>query len=235
MARGEEALPGITLITPTGGRPEAFALCELWMKAQTYRGPLQWIVVDDCEPKTITTMGQELVNPLPLWQPGQNTQFRNMLAALPLVRYDKILHWEDDDHYSPEYIDTIARHLDEAELVGEIPTRYYNVRFRAWHPFGNDQHASLCQTGMRSSVIPTLQAICERKKWIDMALWPAVADKKMFHGSMNVGIKGMPGRPGQVRQHRNSNRMVADPNLEMLRSWIGDDAEAYAKFGEAAA
>ena len=37
----------IQLLTPTGMRPEAFALCERWMAAQTYDGPCTWFVVDD--------------------------------------------------------------------------------------------------------------------------------------------------------------------------------------------
>ena len=36
----------ITLITPTGDRPLAFALCQNWMRKQTVL-PFQWVVVDD--------------------------------------------------------------------------------------------------------------------------------------------------------------------------------------------
>ena len=228
-------MSGVTLLTPTGGRPEAFSLCERWISRQTFAGEIQWLVADDCVEPTPCTMGQTVIRPKPFWQSGQNTQFRNMLALLPLVKFDRILHIEDDDFYAPGYIETITIELDQAPLVGEIPTRYYNVRARKWHPFGNDKHASLCQTAMRPEVIPALKSICEQKQWIDMALWRAFPNQRMYHGEQNVGIKGLPGRPGQVAAHKSHStlrRMVHDPQLGTLRSWIGDDAEAYRRFGE---
>ena len=36
------------VITPTGDRPEAFALCVKWMKSQDL-SPHVWVVVDDGE------------------------------------------------------------------------------------------------------------------------------------------------------------------------------------------
>jgi hypothetical protein len=225
---------GVTLITLTGGRPDAFALCERWVNQQTYQGPLQWIVVDDCEPQTTLTMGQDLINPLPHWKPGQNTQHRNMLAALKLVKYDKILHVEDDDWYARTYVETMVAALDKAPLVGQFPSRYYNVAFRTWKDCGNKLQASLCQTGMRAETIPTLKRLCEEKKWLDMSLWPLIEDKLLLPKNEVVGIKGMPGRPGQVAAHRaaGARHMHADTNLDILRSWIGADAELYRRFGE---
>lgn len=228
-------MSGVTLLTPTGMRPEAFALCERWFARQTYHGVVQWLVADDGAEPLRCTMGQTVIRPTPSWRVGENTQFRNLLELIPLIKYDKIIHWEDDDWYAPGYLATIARQLDEAPLVGEIPTRYYNVRARKWHPFGNDHHASLCQTGMRPEVLPALIRICEDRRWVDMALWKDFPGK-MYHGEQNVGIKGLPGRPGQVAAHANPRilrRMVADPELKVLRQWIGDDVEAYREFGDA--
>jgi hypothetical protein len=223
---------GITLLTPTGGRPEAFALCERWAARQTYKGEIQWLVADDCDPPTKCTMGQTVIRPEPRWKPGENTQFRNLLALLPLVRFDKIIHFEDDDAYLPTYIETMARRLDEAPLVGETPARYYNVRFRTWRDCGNNAHASLFQTAMRADILPVLKRICERQKWIDMALWPAVPGGKLFHGEETVGIKGMPGRAGQVAAHRKQTWMNPDPHLDVLRRWIGDDVAEYRRYGK---
>ncbi len=228
-------MSGVTLLTPTGNRPDAFELCERWFERQNYRGDIQWLVADDGAVPTLCTMGQTVIRPEPFWSYGQNTQFRNLLALLPLIKHDKIIHWEDDDWYAPGYLQTVAGWLDEAPLVGEIPTRYYNVRFRSWHPHGNDTHASLCQTGMRAEVLPVLRTICEESKWVDIALWKLV-EGKMFHEKQNVGIKGLPGRPGQVAAHSKARvlrRMNADPQLETLREWIGDDADAYQRFTNA--
>lgn len=68
----------LTLVTATGARPEAWALCERWMLRQTFAGPVRWVIVDDGpEPQPITfrRAGWELVliRPAPFWRPGQNT------------------------------------------------------------------------------------------------------------------------------------------------------------------
>ena len=227
----------LTLITPTGGRPEAFALCERWMGRQTYRGDVQWIVVDDCEEATVVTMGQTVIRPQPWWKLGApTTQYANVRAALELVKHDKIVHIEDDDWYGPTYLETTYHRLDAAPLVGECPARYYNARFRRWMNCGNRAHASLFQTAMRAEVIPTLRQICQAREWIDLSLWERVPEARqaLFFGEETVGMKGLPGRPGHIWAHRRQAlvRMAADPQLEKLREWIGDDAAEYGRFHE---
>jgi hypothetical protein len=221
-------MDGITLLTPTGDRQAAFTLAERWMERQTFRGDIQWLVADDGAIPTRCTMGQTVIRPAPLWRPGQNTQFRNLLELLPLIRFDRILHCEDDDWYARTYIETMARRLEQSPLVGEYPARYYNVRYRHWRDCGNDAHASLFQTGMRREMVERLQRICQRRRWIDMALWRATPSQ-LFRGEESVGIKGMPGRAGQVKAHGRlrPGMDTADPDLEKLRMWIGEDAEVY--------
>ena len=222
---------GLTLITPTGGRPEAFSLCERWIARQTYRGEVQWIVVDDCERSTPLTMGQVSIRPQPFWRLGENSQHRNILAALPLVQFDKVLIIEDDDWYAPTYLETMAWRLEAAPLVGEYPGRYYNVRSRMWMDCGNDKHASLFQTGIRAKYLPLLKGVCESGALIDVALWGTAGEKQLFGGNETVGIKGLPGRPGQGWPHRHGGElMTPDPDLELLCWWIGEDARAYREF-----
>ena len=74
----------IIAITPTGGRPEAFLLCEMWMARQT-RQPDLWIVVDDVEPQTSCTMNQIHIAPTEPWNDGPSTQHRNILLALDYI------------------------------------------------------------------------------------------------------------------------------------------------------
>jgi len=224
---------GLTLLTPTGGRPEAFALSERWFSRQTFRGEVQWLVADDADPPTAMACGQTVVRPEPAWRAGENTQHRNLLALLPLVRFDRIVHWEDDDWYGPGYLEKMARALEGAELVGEAPTRYYNVRFRHWREWGNTKHAALFQTAMRAELLPLLTRICAARQWVDLTLWPsAPARGLLLAPGDSVGIKGMPGRPGQVKSH-GRRRILADapdPALEKLQMWIGSDVEHYRRF-----
>ena len=66
VLRLREVWQVITLITPTGDRHEAFALCEKWIGRQSYIGQIQWVVVDDGHEPTETTLGQEVLRPEPV-------------------------------------------------------------------------------------------------------------------------------------------------------------------------
>ena len=229
---------GLTLITPTGGRPEAFALCERWISRQTYTGPLEWLCSDDFRPQTICTMGQEIHHPPWIWQPGQNTQAANLRMLLEHVRHDKILFIEDDDVYLPDYLEEMSYYLDLHPITGEGNAHYYNVARRAYLECGNIGHASLCQTGIRAELIPKLQFILAAARgFIDLNLWRLARHPEgvFFGRGLCVGIKGLPGRGGIGCGHRRDTAMFRDPDGQVLRRWIGDDAELYAKYGELAA
>ena len=50
----------LTLLTATGARPEAWAICERLMARQTYAGPVRWIIVDagpEAQPVTLQRAG----------------------------------------------------------------------------------------------------------------------------------------------------------------------------------
>lgn len=223
---------GITLITATGNRPEAFQLCELYMMRQTYRGPLQWLCCDDCEPRTdFTCDNQEIIYPPWIWKPGDNTQAKNLLFMIDKIRYDKILFIEDDEWYSPEYVEQMALKLDRYQITGEGKSRYYNVQFKTWIINSDIQHAALARTGIRSSLIPDLKKIIEKNKTlIDVKLWQTVKNSQQgifFDQQLSVGIKGMPGRPGIGNGHRRLPGAHFDADGRTLREWIGNDYEFY--------
>lgn len=224
----------ITLLTATGCRPEAWALCERMMLAQTYRGPVNWIIVDDGvrpQPITFEREGWTLtvVRPTPPWQPGQNTQARNLMAGLEVVEPDaKLLVIEDDDFYAKDWLQVASGHLEAAELVGETCARYYNVRTRTAKQLRNSQHASLCATAMRGKAIDMFAHLCHANvKFIDVALWSAAQSKMLFTGHRVVGIKGLPGREGIGMGHRSDLEGIKDRDGSILREWIGADAVAY--------
>jgi hypothetical protein len=214
---------GITLITPTGGRPAAFALCDY-----------QWLVVDDCEPETPCTMGQTVLRPKPSWS-GQHTQARNLLLALPLVKNDIVLFVEDDDAYRVDYLSLMSRRFHSARtwLVGERDTHYYHVTRRAHRHFHNQSHSSLCGTGIRTDHLHTITEVCHSGiACLDMPLWHRYGRSGTLfpHSGACIGIKGMPGRPGVTATHREPRGWVPDPDLSVLRSWLGDDANLYTTF-----
>ncbi len=233
-------MAGVTLITPTGGRPEAFALCRKYVERQTYAGPTQWIVVDDGRAPEAKELKSDrmlitVIRPEPFWEHGQNTLARNLLAAIPEVQHDYVLVIENDDCYRPDYVERqMTRFLEGTDIVGEVPARYYHLPTRQYAVLKNSRHASLCQTGFHRGLLPTLKSVCENLEaaFIDVRLWERCPTRRVLcHDSRCVGMKGLPGRTGIGVGHRpeaSPASWIPDPNLRELRSWIGDaDLEAY--------
>jgi len=228
----------VTVITPTGDRPEALELLRRWIASQT-RQPDQWLIVDDgkhrVKPRRIPEA--TVVRRKPRADDPPCTLGKNLEAILALVAHDKVLIMEDDDWYGPEYIDTMAALLDAHELVGISGTKYYHPGIPGFREMGRGDHASLSQTGFRKSAIPAvLKAIpgdgvlpdCS----VDLRLW------KNCHGQghlipgdgrqLHCSIKGMPGRPGAGVGH-DKRFYTPDNDLSKFREWCGD-VEAYRGF-----
>lgn len=234
-AGGGVTKPDVTLITPTGDRPIPFALCERWMKKQTFDGSVQWIVVDDGAEPTTCTLGQQYIRRAPQPDDPRHTLARNLLTAIPHIRSDKILIIEDDDWYSPWYIEKMLPALTDADLVGLRDQIYYRIRDREWRLCpGTRRRASMCQTGMTSVVVPTLQAVCQDDfRATDIRLWRDWNGSRHFlplqsSEKLSIGLKQLPGRKGQTSGWRKHPRgYAADNSEEFLKAWLGVDLEAY--------
>jgi glycosyltransferase involved in cell wall biosynthesis len=197
----------ISIITPTGGRVIGFALCEEWMKRQTLQ-PDEWIVVDDFATSTKCTMGQKVIRRKPFWKPGQMTLQRNLLEALKVVTGDIILIIEDDDWYSPNYIENMVKKFEALSegkpisqsslIIGEGHTIYYHVKNRTHKCYDNMNHASLFQTGFTKDLIPKINDLLINNvnaKYFDYFLWRDTNDcnKCIFltKSPWSIGIKGL--------------------------------------------
>lgn len=230
-------MPKLTLLTPTGGRPEAFALCERYMARQTF-ADWKWVVVDDCRPETNCTMGQTVIRPDRLWLPGGlSTQNRNLLLALEQVQTEFVVIIEDDDWYGTKHLETLCGYLEKFATVGELPSRYYNVKYRLFRIMPPSGHASLCQTGFRAEMLERVKIVCELNSNTDVLLWHQVysmgAPSNLYFGNRVVGIKGLPGRPGVGIGHYPTQRLthwIQDPGLKTLTEWIGEDVELYRSY-----
>lgn len=230
-------MSGVTIITPTGGRPEAFRLCQRWLFRQVGLDNVQWIVVDDVEEATPVERfpGWEItvLRPRPFWELGVKTLPRNLLAAIPHIKHDRLVIAEDDDHYASGWVRLQLNRLEEHALVAETDSRYYNVRDRCYLDCQNTDHGSLFQTAMRIEMVEILRNACESgDHWVDLNVWRNVSfhNARLFpHSGGAIGIKGLPGRAGIGCGHRDSIGAV-DVDGSVLRRWIGSDAEAYAEF-----
>lgn len=225
----------LTLLTATGCRPQAWALCERWMLAQDYPGAVRWLVVDDggeAQPVNFERAGWllEVIRPTPRWKPGMNSQARNLLAGLDrLEAGDSLVVIEDDDYYGPGYLSAVESWLQTAELAGECMARYYNVARRIARQLNNRGHASLCSTVMRGAALEHFRKECKPGvQFIDLSLWRNFRGPKVLAETKHVvGIKGLPGRDGIGMGHKENFSGSIDPDGAMLREWIGADAEAY--------
>lgn len=195
----------LSVLTPTGARPEAFAKCVEWMQAQDYAKPVKWVIVDD-GPDAMPTPSIDCwevlhIQPEPLWT-GENTQARNILAGLEHVT-DRLVIVEDDDQYAPWWLSQCDAWLDKHDLVGENQSVYFNMRTKTEKTLRNTRHASLCQTALKGAAIDTLRQVCKTSKQsIDVRLWSAHKGKLHPYNRGVVGIKGYPGRAGIGIGHR---------------------------------
>jgi hypothetical protein len=225
----------LTLLTATGCRPQAWAICEELMRRQRYAGEVRWIIVDDGEiPQPITFKREGwltmVVRPEPFWKPGDNTQARNLMAGMDYVEStDRLLIIEDDDCYAPDYLGWCAEMLDEADLIGESFARYYNIKTRMARPLNNGQHASLCSTAMKGRAIEAFRAeLRPGIQYIDLHLWRNFTGRKILQrGQRVVGMKGLPGRGGIGMGHRQDLIGQMDRSGSILRQWTGRNADLY--------
>ncbi len=234
----------ITVITCTGHRKEAFEICVAYVARQTYREPIQYIVVVDNEdpsyikpllktlPKNITP---ELYQNSEIWEPGKNTYQGNMLLAIEHIAGDKILIMEDEDQYSPRYIEEMSKVLEFGEIAGEANASYYNLHIPGWRRMQNYAHASLCQTGIKASMLPAFKdAVNSGNKYFDIELWQNAHRRGvpcvMFSDvNLCIGMKGMPGRPGIGVGHTKEG-FIPDNDLVILKKWLKEDASIYLPF-----
>jgi len=234
----------ITAVTCACHRPEAWRLSELWMSRQT-RQPDQWLVLDDDEPRTVCTMGQEYIFKAE-WRGHLSLLCKLWYAVTAnLIRGDAVAIWENDDYYAPDYLKTVASALEGgADLAGEGRTVYYNVRGRWWFAHPAYPHASLCATAFTRVVFPhllrqidTVAAINDPN--VDSNLWTqyrgksSLLDPAVTGRRLSVGIKGMPGTPGYNMGHDGKwPGCVDDHDLLKLRALVGADTSYYEGFYE---
>lgn len=228
----------VTLITCTGMRPQAFSFCEKMIARQTYKGPLQWIIVDDgTTPIKPTHGGHEYYKGPRIWEPGLNTHRFNMELALSKVKGEYTFIIEDDDYYSPNFIQAYVDILKHIPIVGEGNARYYHVEIPGHKQLANPNHSALSQTAFRTKeVLPLLtRAVNSGELYFDMVLWAeiraqGIARALLSNSGLSFGMKGLPGRPGITPSHREKKDYMYDSGHATLKKWVGADAIRYVPF-----
>lgn len=225
---------GLTLLTPTSDRPQTLQLCVEWMAAQTFDGPIQWIIVDDGEQHTklnlsplddrftVSKIDKPRARSVPLSFRG------NMATGLMSATCDRLLFIEDDDHYKPGWLEHCWKQFERgADVVGESRARYYHVPARRFAQLSNRQHASLCSTGITRRMFGWLDKRLRNRggTYVDLDLWKASTNTLLVDSKMVTGMKGLPGRGGIGTGHRfGQTRGRHDPQGRQLKQWVGATA-----------
>lgn len=227
----------LTALTCTCDRPEAFALCEKYVRRQTWR-PDQWLVLDDGTVPANCTMGQQHIHN-PEWR-GRESMVKKVLHAIEggLITGDCLMFVEDDDAFKPEWFAWVMDKLRRYDMAGQGSAFYYHVGKRWWSDCKNIRHASLCQTAVTRELFEPIVNICREfsSPFFDTRLW-TIECNKFLHlpkpsERLLVGIKGMPGLRGYSGEHKQNIPPNVNIDPAMLKLWelIGADAAAYLPF-----
>jgi hypothetical protein len=206
------------------------------MSQQTYKGKMQWLVVDDhpVNPAKLT-LGQELVKAPMWWNPEVNTQRPNMSALLEKVKGDVCLVIEDDEFYAPDYIASMLKLLEVSQVAGLSSSKYYHLHAPGFKTLDNTKHAPLCHTALRKEALPLLyEAVHSGHYYFDIELWKKAQAREipcalLSNTTLSIGIKGMPGRAGLGTGHELVGYQ-GDRDLTMLKKWLGEDHKYYLPF-----
>lgn len=219
------------IITPTGDRISAFNRCVQMVCTQTVQ-PKEWIIVDDGMTPLTDLMR------LPDWatyvrrergsDDPPHTLSVNVLEALKHVTCDRVVIVEDDDWYSPVYIEYLLAHLDHHDMVGLNTIRYYHLLENYWKHGRPPKHTAFAQTAFKGAARDHLEDVCKsntsdirEKGIVDRYWWQTFeGNKKLLqdHPVLHVGLKGGFGRPGLAEGHKRT-----DPDYK------GDGQQVYLK------
>ena len=240
----------IALITPTGERPNQIKSCASFMKRQTYKGDVLWIVVDDGKESSVSFLDTmvfpenwkiEVILPNPKWEPGQNTQSRNLKEGIDFIKgrtdITNIYIIEDDDFYFPNYLEVMEQKMQGFIAASEINTIYFNTKTLNPIYNSNSRHGSLFQTAFKFELISEFQKIlASHPKFIDIQFWKLLPANKVNLFSLNsplsIGIKGLPGRPGIGGGHKHNVYDIPTGDkkaekIKLLKTLIGLDYLLY--------
>ena len=173
----------------------------------------------------------------------QQSFINNLKEALKHTTEDpnEVLFFiEDDDYYHPSYLPTMLERMQHNEIAGLAEARYYNLRSRAFTVFPHTIHASLSATALRGSrarsALNAAVLQCEGEKLIhvDLRFYDHARALRIPTEllpqlkTLQVGIKGMPGRKGLGIGHRPPPGWPIDGhNFDQLRSWLKEDICLY--------
>jgi hypothetical protein len=136
---------------------------------------------------------------------------------------DVILFWEDDDHYAPNYIETMINTWVKAgktDIFGIAQTIYYHLGLKKYITLNHPDRASMMNTMISKNA--KINWGNDNYAFTDLVLWKQLKHKATFipHEILSLGIKhgiGMSGGSGHKTTFKYTHD---DENLEYLQKTV---------------
>ncbi len=203
----------IGILVPTQGkRPNFLKQCIKYIDSQTYQPDIVEIVGDK------SGLEYDLT-----WR------FRLGLERIK-NKCDLVFIFEDDDYYSPDYIQVYLqkyRTFGSPSLIGRDETTYYHLANNKYHTFNHPRRASMFSTVIHHRIIPHIIYPSDDFIAFDMHLWQQFnTTAQAFHlpYNINLGIKHGLGITGGIG-HKSDHRIYTneDTNWSYLTKIVGEE------------
>ena len=140
---------------------------------------------------------------------------------------DVIAFIENDDWYSPVYLETMAAAWDNAgrpDIFGTDRTVYYNLNERAWKTMLHSRRSSAMSTFIKPNLDLTWPV--DSDPYTDIHLWRTVNGlTHTFDPPICIGIKHGVGLCGGRMHVDQLDRLeYKDPDHVQLREWMDDES-----------
>jgi hypothetical protein len=173
----------------------------------------------------------EIISDLPLSEDIDVTyRYRIGCERLFALGCDVIIFWEDDDWYSPEYIELMIgewMRIGRPSLFGIGQTVYYHIFSRRYMVLAHRSKASAMST-MVTRKIMDLKWPKDNDAYLDAALWKYPGKTWIPAKHICIGIKHNTGMvAGGAHNEDNAHYNKVDADGSWLRGVCGDGAEFY--------
>lgn len=203
------------LIPDRGDRPALLHNCMRMMAAQTVL------------PAKLLVVGPEIVPPFDSAQGDKvcdiTKRYRIGYDMLRGQGFDVIAFIENDDWYSPQYLETMAHYwtmFKEPQLMGTAYTIYYHLKLRAWFEIKHPRRASAMNTFIKPDL--WIDWPVDHEPFTDAHIWkqmPGCLFTPERH--LAIGMKHGEGLCGGLTHNNRFNRFTnKDYDFEWLKGVV---------------
>ena len=188
------------IVPDRGDRPLFLENCKRMIKAQTLQ-PF-FVHINSDAPKD---NDYDIV-------PRIRKMYNNISATQDLLNIDMIAIMENDDWYSPKYLETMMREWDahgRPDLFGTTYTIYYHLKLKAYFTMEHYQRSSLMSTFIKPGL--NFNWPVDIEPYLDMHLWEEIPFRVVMKPKehITIGMKHNVGKCGGWSHDANDAMTIA--------------------------